>query len=103
MKIAVASNKNDVNSLVDERFGRCTYFYIYDTETKQGEFFENELRENQQGVGTKVVEFLANKEVKKIFAVEVGQKAKDMLNKLQIDFQIIDKDNIVKNIIDMSN
>lgn len=99
MKIAVSSSKNDIKSQVDERFGRCNYFYIYDTDTHSGEFVENDLSSGNQGVGTKVVEFLANKSVSKIFAVEVGGKAKDMLDKLKIEISIVEKDSIIENII----
>jgi len=99
MKIAIASQKQDISSNVDERFGRCNYFYIYDTETKNGEFFENPYKEGNQGVGTKIVEFLANKSVNEIFAVEVGDKAKTMLDKLNIKTNILNKNNVLEDII----
>ncbi|MBU2472187.1 MAG: hypothetical protein KKF20_07235, partial [Bacteroidetes bacterium] len=34
MKIAVTSTGGSMDVLVSEQFGRCQYFIIYDTETK---------------------------------------------------------------------
>ncbi len=33
MKIAITSEGNSLNSLIDPRFGRCAFFAIYDTDT----------------------------------------------------------------------
>jgi predicted Fe-Mo cluster-binding NifX family protein len=41
MKIAIPSVGNDLNSLVNERFGRAEKFIIYDTSTKSYEVLEN--------------------------------------------------------------
>ena len=38
MNVAITSEGNTLNSIVDPRFGRCAYFAIYDTETKKTEF-----------------------------------------------------------------
>jgi len=103
MKIAIASDKKDINSKIDERFGRCNFFYIYDTETKKGDFFENPFKDGSQGVGTKIVEFLANKSVNEIFATEVGEKAAQMLSKLNMKTNIMNKDNILVDIISKFN
>lgn len=99
MKIAIACSSKDINSKIDERFGRCNFFYIYDTETQTGEFFENPYKEGNHGVGTKIVEFLANKSVNEIYAVEVGEKATEMLSKLNMKTNIMNKDNTIESII----
>ncbi len=103
MKIAIASDKQDIKSLIDERFGRCNYFYIYDTDTKKGDFFENPYKDGNQGVGTKIVEFLANKSVNEVFAVEVGDKAQTMLDKLNIKTNIVNKNNVLADIMSKFN
>jgi len=103
MKIAIASDKKDINSKIDERFGRCNFFYIYETETKKGDFFENSFKDENQGVGAKIVEFLANKSVNEIFVAEVGEKAATMLSKLNIKTNIILKNNLVADIINKFN
>ncbi len=103
MKIAIASEKKEINSKIDERFGRCNFFYIYDTETKKGDFYENSHKDGNQGVGTKIVEYLANQSVSEIFATEIGDKASEMLDKLNIKKNIVDKDNLIINIISKLN
>jgi len=34
MKIAITSTGNSLESNIDQRFGRCAYFVIYNTENK---------------------------------------------------------------------
>ncbi len=99
MKIAITSELHDIDSKIDERFGRCNFFYIYDTEAKKGDFFENPYKEANQGVGSKIVEFLANKSVNEIFAVEVGDKAMTMLDKLNMKANIVSKNTLLAQII----
>ncbi|TET61977.1 hypothetical protein E3J48_05015 [Candidatus Aerophobetes bacterium] len=41
MKIAVSSTGQDLNALVDARFGRCQYFVIVDPETMEFEAAPN--------------------------------------------------------------
>jgi len=103
MKISISCSVQDTNSVIDDRFGRCNYFYIYDTASKKGEFFENSHKDGGHGVGTKIVEFLANKSVNEICAVEVGEKAKDLLQKLKIKINIVNKNIIVNDIINQYN
>ena len=40
MKIAIAANESQVKSHVDPHFGRCEWYCLYDTETKNIEFIE---------------------------------------------------------------
>lgn len=103
MIIAIASEKEDINSKIDERFGLCNYFYVYDTDTQKGDFSENPYKESNQGVGSKIVEFLANKSVKEIFVVEVGEKALGMLSQLNIKTNIMIKNNTIDDIISKLN
>ena len=35
MKIVISSNGKTSESLLDKRFGRCEYFQIHDTESKE--------------------------------------------------------------------
>ena len=42
MKIAFTSKGKTLQSEVDARFGRCPFFVIYDTETKEIEVIDNQ-------------------------------------------------------------
>ena len=103
MIIAIPASANIVQANVDVRFGRCPYFCLYNTENKVYEFKKNEFANDGEGVGSQVVEFLSNKNVKEIYAVEVGPKAKILLDKLNINTRIIKSGQTIKQLIDMLN
>lgn len=95
MKIAITSTGDTVNSTIDSRFGRCTFFAIHDTETKSTEFFINPSKEVQEGAGPAVVQFVAAHKVNKIVSGEFGMKIKSLLESLNIEM-IINKDSASK-------
>ncbi|NTW26680.1 MAG: diguanylate cyclase, partial [Lentimicrobium sp.] len=41
MKIAITSTGNSMESTIDQRFGRCAYFVIYDSTTRSIDFIPN--------------------------------------------------------------
>ncbi|MGC8823145.1 MAG: NifB/NifX family molybdenum-iron cluster-binding protein [Bacteroidales bacterium] len=51
MKIAITSTGNSPESKLDSRFGRCSYFVVYDTENHATEFIPNPNKENVEGAG----------------------------------------------------
>lgn len=103
MIIAIPASNKNIDSLVDERFGRCPYFCFFNLENQQIEFKENTLKNGSGGVGPQVAEFLANNGVKKVYAIEFGPKAKDVLEKLNIEAQVIKSKQTVNEIIKMFN
>lgn len=90
MIIAVPSSGNTMDSHVSERFARCAWFYLYNTETGQEEFVQNTLKDLSDGVGPKVVELLASRKVNSVYAVEVGPKAESLLKRLNINITLIE-------------
>jgi predicted Fe-Mo cluster-binding NifX family protein len=51
MKIAVSATGNDLQAQVDQRFGRCQYFIIYDSETRDFTCLNNESQFASGGAG----------------------------------------------------
>lgn len=90
MKIAITSENKSLDSLIDSRFGRCAYFAIYDTETKETEFFENSAKDSAEGAGPAAVKFIASKGAKKVVAPKFGGKAEALLNELGIEVLTLD-------------
>ncbi|MBP7496265.1 MAG: NifB/NifX family molybdenum-iron cluster-binding protein [Bacteroidales bacterium] len=104
MKIAITSTGNGLKSKLDPRFGRCSYFAIYDTETKETEFFKNPNKEAMEGAGPATVQFIAEKGIKKIIGAEFGIKAKPLLDSLKIQIIVYkEPDKNIEEIIAMLN
>ena len=99
MKISITSTGDTVDSTIDSRFGRCTFFAIHNTDTKSTEFFLNPSKEAQEGAGPAAVQFVAAHKVSKIVSGEFGMKIKSLLESLNIEM-ITNKDSATK-IIDI--
>ncbi len=91
MKIAITSTGKTVDSMVDPRFGRCSYFAVYNTETMHLEFVENTNKDASGGAGPATVQLIAQYGVSSIISGEFGGKVKPILQDLGI--QMITEDN----------
>jgi predicted Fe-Mo cluster-binding NifX family protein len=94
MKTVITSEGNGVNSLFDKRFGRAAWFCVLDEETGKTEFFENPNKDAQGGAGTKTVEKMVELGVSKVISGDFGPKAKDLLDKFNIQMVIIQDDDV---------
>ncbi|HWP95689.1 MAG TPA: DUF134 domain-containing protein [Syntrophomonadaceae bacterium] len=74
-KIAICSTGDQPSSILDGRFGRCSYFLIWDPQTGKYESLANKGSQMNQGAGTGVAQDLLNKGVKTIIASRIGPKA----------------------------
>lgn len=102
MKVAITSTGNSLESSLDQRFGRCAFFVIYDTETKGMEFLPNPNTEAQEGAGPASVQLVAGREVKKIISGEFGIKIKSLLDSLKIQMIVLKQpEKSIREIIDM--
>lgn len=84
MKIAVTSTGGSMDALVSERFGRCQYFIIVDSETMKFEAISNLGEQMQSGAGPKAAELIINKEAEVLLTGQVGDKAEDALKRAGI-------------------
>jgi len=104
MKVAITSNGNTLESKLDQRFGRCGYFVIYDTETKGVEFIPNPNKDAQEGAGPSSVQLVASRNVRKIISGEFGLKIKSLLDSLKIQMIVLKQpEKSIKEVIDMLN
>jgi predicted Fe-Mo cluster-binding NifX family protein len=104
MKIAITSKGNTLEDKLDERFGRCSYFVIYDTETKGIEFLPNPNKDSREGAGPSSVQLVATRNVQKIISGEFGIKIKSLLDSLKIQMIVIkDPEKRISEIIEMLN
>ena len=63
MKIAISSMGKDLSSMLDVRFGRCSYFIIYDTEGGQVKVIENSGQMSSGGAGTAAAQLILDEDV----------------------------------------
>jgi len=104
MKVAITSTGNSQESKLDQRFGRCAFFVIYDTETKSTEFIPNPNKDAQEGAGPASVQLVASRNVEKIISGEFGIKIKSLLDSLKIQMIIMkEPEKKITEIIDILN
>lgn len=104
MKVVITSTGNSPDSKLDCRFGRCSYFVIYDTVTRGMEILPNPFKEAEEGAGTDSVGLLAAKGAGKIISGEFGIKIKPLLDSLKIQMIMLkDEEKSVQDIINMLN
>ena len=99
MKVAITSSGSTADSLLDQRFGRCAYFAIYDTDSKELSFIENPNLNAAEGAGPASVALVANQKVSKIVSGEFGFKIKGMLNDLNIQMVMLKEDKTIADIV----
>lgn len=75
MKIAVCSQGEGLGALVDDRFGRCGYLVLIDTESGEFESARNLALASAHGAGVASVQFLSSKGVEAVLARNVGPNA----------------------------
>jgi len=104
MNTVITSSGKDTNSSFDLRFGRAAWFCLFNEDTRETTFFENEYVNAQGGAGTKTAEKMVELGVQKVISGDFGPKAKEMLEKFNIQMVIIqDESNTVQDIINRIN
>jgi predicted Fe-Mo cluster-binding NifX family protein len=93
MKIAITSTGNSTDSFLDSRFGRCSWFIIYDTELKSTEFIPNPNIDSIEGAGIASARLIASKGAEKVISGEFGAKVKGVFDSLNIKLIVIKEDN----------
>lgn len=104
MKVAITSTGNNEDSTLDQRFGRCAYLVIYDTESKSVEYIPNPGKNAEEDAGPVTVKLATSRNVTKIISGEFGIKIKSLLDSSKIQMIIIKDPEIkIRKIIEMIN
>jgi predicted Fe-Mo cluster-binding NifX family protein len=104
MKIAITSTGNSPDAILDSRFGRCSYFVVFDTESRSTEFIPNPNIDAVEGAGPASVQLVASRGVKKVVSGEFGAKVKSLFDSLQIQLVILnDPEKKISEIIELLN
>ncbi|MDI6600796.1 MAG: NifB/NifX family molybdenum-iron cluster-binding protein [Thermoanaerobacteraceae bacterium] len=84
MRVAISSTGTDIDSIVDERFGRARYFIIVDTETGEHEAIDNEAYQLSGGAGAKTAQMIIEKGSEAVISSNIGPNAMDVMEKAGI-------------------
>lgn len=79
MKICVSSTGKDLNAGVDQRFGRCQYFLIVDTETMNVKTISNESALSSGGAGIQAAQIVTKEGVDTVITGNIGPNAFQIL------------------------
>ncbi len=72
MRIAISSVGKELDSNLDPRFGRCSYFLIIETDDLSFEVFENENAALGGGAGIQSAQFVASKGAQAVITGNCG-------------------------------
>jgi predicted Fe-Mo cluster-binding NifX family protein len=80
MKIGLSSNGNSLSDAFASNFGRCSYFIIYDSTTKEvSTAYSNTAQNAAGGAGIQAAQSMINKQVESVIAPQMGPKAWNVL------------------------
>ncbi len=98
-KTVITSLGNELASQFDKRFGRAEWFCVFDNETKESKFIKNEFVNSNHGAGTQAAELMIELKANRIISGDFGPKAKELLDKLDIQMVIIQDITSIQEII----
>jgi predicted Fe-Mo cluster-binding NifX family protein len=75
MILLISVQQPDINSLVEMRFGRATWFIRYDMETGEWQALENPGWKNRGGAGVAAAQFAADQHANAVISGEFGPNA----------------------------
>jgi predicted Fe-Mo cluster-binding NifX family protein len=75
MKIAIASKGKTISSRVDDRFGRCPYFLVLDTQSMTTETIENPGQKEKNAAGIRACQMLITKDIDALVVKNIGHNA----------------------------
>ncbi|OFI07160.1 dinitrogenase iron-molybdenum cofactor [Clostridium acetireducens DSM 10703] len=84
MKIVISAEGKNNTDLLDARFGRCPYFQIYDTETKEFKCVENKGAVSSGGAGIVASEQVIDENIDVVITGNLGPNAYRLLKGSEI-------------------
>lgn len=85
MKIALTSRGDILDSPIDQRFGRCPYVLIVETDGMHTEVVANPYAEESGGVGSRLASLVADRGVEVVLTGTLGPNAQEALDAAGIE------------------
>lgn len=98
MKVAISIDSRGEDATVSEVFGRCKFFALYDTSSKDLSFIDNPGFSQQRGAGIAAAQTLIQNKVIQVYCGNIGPNAEIAVSGGNISVNIV-KDKTVKDII----
>jgi len=98
-KTAICSSGNSSSSLVDGRFGRCSYFMIWDSESSSYEAVPNQGQGMPHGAGTGAAQTMIKQGVKAVITNRIGPKAFTVLKSAGIEIYMGEENKTVEEVL----
>jgi predicted Fe-Mo cluster-binding NifX family protein len=103
MIIAIAANENKLSAIVDPHFGRCNWYCLFDTETRENSFIENPARNHQEKAGCDAANLLLGNNISMAIAGRFGSKVVDVFRKNNVQMVIPETQQTVSEIVNQIN
>jgi predicted Fe-Mo cluster-binding NifX family protein len=100
MIIAIAASENHLRSNVDPHFGRCDWYCLFNTESKDVSYIENPARYNQEQAGCDAAKFLVEKGVRLVIAGRFGAKVIDIFKSNEVQMVIPQTNQTISKLIE---
>ena len=101
MITVITSDGNSLQSKLDLRFGRTSWFCVFNPKNNSVQFIENEHKNANEGAGVKAAEVVAELNAEKVISGDFGPKAKSLLEQFKIQMITLDTgDKTVSEIIE---
>ncbi|MBN2876851.1 MAG: NifB/NifX family molybdenum-iron cluster-binding protein [Bacilli bacterium] len=98
MIITLPTITSGEKSFISEKFGRCNFFYVFDTETGLGKVYTNIHKDDERGAGIKAAEYVLNQKTDVLITPHVGEKTIDVLKSTDIKIYHSTEEIVKKNI-----
>ena len=89
MKVGISATGSDLSARVDDRFGRCPWFLVVDTDSLEFDALENRHAEEEMGAGVAAAKDLIDERIDAAISGQVGPKAYEVLKALNVDIFLV--------------
>lgn len=96
MKVGVSASGRDLNARVDNRFGRCNWFLVVESDSLEFTIHENRHADEEMGAGVAAARDLIDQDVDAVISGQVGPKAYEVLKATNIDIFLVSDDVTVR-------
>ena len=100
MKIILTAVSPSIEAAFDQRFGRCSYFIVADTETMEWQAFPNPAKMASGGAGSQAAQFASQQNAVAVISGDFGPNAAAALNAAGIQMYLYQDGSTVKDAIE---